>query len=138
LFNLVLSQRVADQTWCVPIGGDVFMLEGSHSVFTVDAIDDDIIQRVKSLDIHPTGPLWGNGAPMTTDAALALEAQVLQSHQAWCDCLANAGMKQERRALRLKVSDLSWEWVGEDMVLEFKLPTGSYATAVLRELVLYG
>jgi len=33
---------------------------------------------------------------------------------------------------------MRWEWQGDDVVLKFKLPTGSYATAVLRELVLYG
>jgi len=137
LFNIVLSQRVAGKTWNTPVLGDVFMLEGSHSVFTAEAIDEDIIERVKTFDIHPTGPLWGGGKPMTTVDALAAEIQVLQSHKAWCEYLEQAGMKQERRALRVRVDNLKWEWEAEGLVLEFGLPTGCYATAVLRELVLY-
>ncbi|HEY5602002.1 MAG TPA: tRNA pseudouridine(13) synthase TruD [Gammaproteobacteria bacterium] len=135
LFNLVLSQRVADRTWNQAIAGDVMMLEGSHSVFAADRIDSEIIQRVTALDIHPTGPLWGHGIPMTTRDALDIETRTLQSHQNWCELLSHAGLKQERRALRVKVVDLNWEWRGKDVVLDFQLPAGSYATAVLRELV---
>ena len=137
MFNQVLSQRVADQTWNTPVNGDVFMLEGSHSVFSVDAIDEKIIQRVNALDIHPTGPMWGSGVPMTTGDALDVEIRTLQPHQPWCEYLEKAGLKQERRALRIKLGDMRWEWQGDDVVLQFKLPTGSYATAVLRELVSY-
>ncbi|MCI0505571.1 MAG: tRNA pseudouridine(13) synthase TruD [Gammaproteobacteria bacterium] len=136
LFNLVLSQRTADHTWNQAIPGDVMMLEGSHSVFKAGVIDDVIVQRVTALDIHPTGPLWGAGGLMTTDDALAVETHIMQSQQAWCELLVSAGLKQERRALRIKVSDLRWEWRGTDVVLEFQLPAGGYATAVLRELVI--
>jgi tRNA pseudouridine13 synthase len=45
-------------------------------------------------------------------------------------------LKQERRALRLPVTELAWEFEGDDTLrLAFRLPAGSYATAVLRELV---
>ena len=138
LFNQVLSQRVAGKTWNKPIPGDVFMLDGSHSVFTVDAIDEDILRRVNEFDIHPTGPMWGTGALMTVDKALALEIRALQPYHAWCEFLENAGLKQERRALRIKVTDIEWEFQGSNVVLRFGLPAGCYATSVLRELVFYG
>ena len=55
----------------------------------------------------------------------------------WCTGLETAGLKQERRALRLMVRDLSWERHSPaDWQLEFSLPAGAYATCVLRELVL--
>jgi tRNA pseudouridine13 synthase len=136
LFNRVLSRRVADKTWNQAIPGDVMMLDGSHSVFKADAMDEAIIQRVSALDIHPTGPMWGAGDPMTVSAALAIETQIMQSNQKWCELLVSAGLKQERRALRVTVNDLSWEWKGSDVILSFRLPAGSYATALLRELVI--
>jgi len=38
--------------------------------------------------------------------------------------------------LRVNVPDLLWQFVSDDvLVLEFTLPAGSYATAVLREIV---
>ena len=44
-------------------------------------------------------------------------------------------LRQERRALRLRVAELAAEREGDDLVLGFALPAGAYATAVLRELV---
>ena len=49
--------------------------------------------------------------------------------------LEQAGLKQERRALRLRPERLAWRWP-DDAALElrFELPPGCYATTVLREL----
>jgi len=53
--------------------------------------------------------------------------------------LAAAGLKQERRALRVIARDMTWSWpVGDELLLEFSLPAGCYATSVLRELVQAG
>lgn len=49
-------------------------------------------------------------------------------------CLA-AGMRQERRSLRLAVHELGCEPAPEALVLRFRLARGGFATAVLRELV---
>ena len=49
--------------------------------------------------------------------------------------LEGAGLKQERRALRMRVQQLSHEWLGENALrLRFELEPGSYATEVLAEL----
>ena len=46
-----------------------------------------------------------------------------------------AGLKQERRALQLRVADLAWSFDAEhSLSLTFSLPPGAYATSVLREL----
>jgi tRNA pseudouridine13 synthase len=37
------------------------MLDGSHSVFVAGQITPEIQQRVAGFDLHPTGPLWGEG-----------------------------------------------------------------------------
>ncbi|MBP8081474.1 MAG: tRNA pseudouridine(13) synthase TruD, partial [Arenimonas sp.] len=49
--------------------------------------------------------------------------------------LEQAGMKQERRSLRVRVNDLEWGWPADDVLrLCFRLAPGSYATEVLAEL----
>ncbi len=49
--------------------------------------------------------------------------------------LEAAGLKQERRALRLCPQGLEYRWLeAQTLQLEFALPPGCYATAVLWEL----
>jgi len=137
LFNQALSQRVQDKTWNQAIKGDVFMLDGSHSVFTVEAIDEQIIRRVDEYDIHPTGPMWGVGNPMTSHDALSIETQALQPYQVWRDLLVSEGLKQERRASRIVINKYQYEWQDNNFELQFSLPAGCYATSLLRELIDY-
>ena len=138
LFNAVLSRRVADRLWNSALPGDALMLEGTHSFFVADVIDATLIQRLQSGDVHPTGPLWGRGEPATRAAARRLEDEVLREYALFQSGLEQAGLAQERRALRLRVGQLSWQF-GPDRTLrlEFTLPSGAYATTVLRELVNY-
>ena len=44
-------------------------------------------------------------------------------------------MNAERRALRLRVRDLEYEYDGSQLRLRFALSAGSFATAVLREII---
>lgn len=136
LFNRVLSRRVEDATWNGVLPGDAMQLAGSHSYFVVETPDADLQRRVAEHDIHPTGPLAGQGDSPAQGACRALEEAVLAEFKDLADGLAAAGLKQERRALRLPVGDLCWQWPDEtSLELSFTLPAGSYATSVLRELV---
>lgn len=135
LFNSVLAARVEDGDWDTGLAGDLMVLQGSRSVFGCEALDRTLRERLAAHDIHPTGPLWGRGQPGTRGECLALEQRVLQPFDAWRDGLERAGMKQERRALRVVPADLNWSWDADDVLrLRFALPAGSYATAVLREV----
>jgi len=46
-------------------------------------------------------------------------------------------MKAARRPLLMKANSFSWEFEPEGLRLKFYLPAGSYATALVRELVNY-
>ncbi len=49
--------------------------------------------------------------------------------------LEAAGLKQERRALRLRPQSMQWRWPETDALeLSFALPPGTYATVVLHEV----
>ena len=136
LFNQVLSQRVAAGTWNQALPGEALMLEGTHSVFVADTIDATIVQRLTAFDIHPTGPLWGSGISLARDQALAFEQAALAGDEIIRSGLEQAGLSQERRALRLPVAELQWQFPSNESVqLSFRLPAGAYATSVLRELV---
>lgn len=137
LFNEVLAARVRDSNWNKALPGEALQLAGSRSFFIAEVIDDDIIERLARSDVLPSGPLWGRGSLPSLGVALDLEESVLAGFSAYRAGLEKAGLKQERRALRLPVNDLQWQWLDDEnsLQLTFSLPAGCYATSVLGELV---
>ena len=104
LFNRVLEQRVADETWDRAIDGDVWMLDGSRSVFGPEPFDDALAARLASFDIHPTGPLWGEGELRTTGEARRWKKRrwTMPNRAPCARAWKTHALKQERRALRLR------------------------------------
>lgn len=135
LFNAVLSARVARGSWDRLLPGDLSMLHGSRSTFPVTAPDPTLQRRLSEHDIHPSGPLWGRGGSPAQAEIARLEEDTARSLSDFAAVLETAGLEQERRALRLTVADLSWEFGDRSLILGFELGRGGYATAVLRELV---
>ncbi len=135
IFNEVLAERVRDASWDQPQAGECVQLDGSRSHFVVDLIDDELSARAKAMDVHPSGPLWGRGELPSRDGVRQLEASVVARFQPWAEGLVRHGLDQERRALRLRVADLTETQQDSDLLLEFWLPSGAYATTVLRELL---
>jgi tRNA pseudouridine13 synthase len=135
IFNQVLARRVADGSWNRAIPGDVFMFTGSHSFFK-DGVTPEIEERIQTLEIHPSGPLWGKGESHASDQALHIETEMATAHALFCEGLARSGMEMARRPLRLALGDLQWDYpAAGSLRLRFSLPAGAYATAVLREAV---
>lgn len=137
LFNRVLAARVEAGNWDAALDGEVWMLDGSRSVFGPEPLTPELQARLHAFDIHPSGPLWGEGELRSADAARELELAALAGDTAsrLRAGLERAGLKQERRALRLRPTELAWDWRGDDALeLRFALPPGCYATTLLREL----
>jgi len=136
IFNAVLSRRVGEHNWDTVLAGEICMLEGSHSVFHAESVDDALMARARTGDLHPTGPLWGRGESRVSGEVAALETSIVRDYAVFTQGLENAGLEQARRALRLPLKDLAWTVDdAQTLVLEFFLRAGAYATAVLRELV---
>ncbi|WP_433851186.1 tRNA pseudouridine(13) synthase TruD [Stenotrophomonas nitritireducens] len=137
LFNRVLAARVEQGSWDGALDGEVWMLDGSRSVFGPEPMSEALAERLARFDIHPSGPLWGAGELRATGAALELEQAALADEQALAlrAGLEQAALKQERRALRLRPALMRHAWLQDDVLeLSFALPPGCYATAVLHEL----
>lgn len=137
LFNQVLQARVEAHCWDTPLKGEVWMLDGSRSVFGPEPVTPEIEQRLSAFDIHPSGPLWGRGELRSKDDALELEQGALadQVSMRLRAGLEQAGLKQGRRSLRLRADALRWHWLdAATLELSFNLPPGTYATVVLAEL----
>jgi tRNA pseudouridine13 synthase len=135
LFNRVLAERVANGTWNKAQVGDLLAFTDSRSFFPAGEAECTD-PRLAILDLHPTGPQWGEGDSPAGGTTAALENTVAQSESSLCNWLIKAGMEHERRILRLPIGRLTWHYPEPDILqLEFVLPAGCFATALVRELV---
>jgi tRNA pseudouridine13 synthase len=135
LVNAVLAERVRHGNWNGAVGGDVWMLAGSQSIFGPEPMTEELATRLRSGDIVPTGPMFGAGALRTQDAALCIEQGVADGNAELLQGLVTNDLRQERRALVLRPAGLAWSWPSDhDLELRFSLKKGSYATVLIREI----
>ena len=134
LFNEVVSERLKNNTFDTPVNGDVFMLLGSNSFFK-EKIDAQIIERIQSGDIAISGPMYGKGDNPVTDEVKDLEKSVFDAHPDWLNLLEDQGLEMQRRSIHLLPREVQWVVNGDDLTISFELPSGAFATSVLRECV---
>ena len=135
LFNLVLDERVRRGDWSRLLPGEAVMLDGRRSFFPAPLIDAVLEERCARMDVHASGPLWGRGESPASDVAREVEDSVGIREPALIALLAAQGLDHERRSLRLPVRSLSWTHEAGALRVEFELPRGTFATAVLHELL---
>ena len=136
LFNQLLAYRVIHKNWNQPVAGDTYQFDLSHSCFKSELPDDEIIRRLEKKDIHPTGVLWGKGDSGVSLESLAIEKNIIDVYPDIAKGLVAFAVDVDRRALRVNVQDLYWQFIKNDVLeLTFTLPAGSYATSVMREII---
>ena len=111
------------------------VLDGSRSMFACTLPDPETERRCLAFDIHPSGPLPGRGGMKPNGQSALIEQEVLEPYATLIKSLGQAGLKEARRSLRLRPEKMEWKLEARNLLLEFELPPGAYATSVLRELV---
>jgi tRNA pseudouridine13 synthase len=135
-FNQLLAKRISLGSWNQAVSGDVCIFDCSNSFFTTDQIDDSITQRVKTGEIHPAGLLFGQQDSETKKEAWNIEQDIFHTNLPLTQGLIEQGVASGRRAFRVFPTKFEWEFLPEmKVILKFSLPAGSYATSLLRELV---
>ena len=135
LFNLLLAQRINQDNWCQGISGDCLNLTGSRSYFCATEIDSQTSERLLTGDLHPSGWMAGRQASESTLAAALIEENLFSQFPTWLAALARLKVDSARRPLRVIPTDVCLALDSEQtQTLSFKLPSGSYATALLAEL----
>ncbi len=132
IFNQVLALRIEGKTWNRALPGDLFMFARGNAFFSAE-IDPTIERRVAALEIHPSGPLWGEGERAGGEAG-KIEAEAVSRWPQLAEGLERCTQAM-RRPLRVPVARLAWRLAAGELVLEFELPAGSYATALIDELI---
>lgn len=116
------------------IDGEVVRLDGSSAVFVVEDRETEE-QRLRSGDIHLTGPMHGPKMRAGSGPAATLEAEAASvfSEEA-LECLAREA-PGTRRDLLVKPEEFTGQ--REDngaVILSFVLPSGAYATRLIAEM----
>ncbi len=134
IFNHILSQRVEQENWNHRVAGDVFILNGKTACFWDDD-SADLEDRLKRGEIHPAAILWGEGELASRGQVAEQEMRVVDENPVFREGLREFKVQQMRRSMRVIPSDMTWHLSGDELMLAFNLPAGSYATMVLREIV---
>ena len=88
-----------------------------------------------NLSLNDTGALWGRGRSSSDQALREIEDAVLKPWSTWCNALEHSGLQQDRRLFIAQAKDMHYQFIEADAVkLSFSLPSGTYATALLREI----
>ena len=131
-FSRRASSRGAGTACCA---GDVANLDGRGSVFPVESVDAELEARCARLDIHPTRAAAGRRPLAGPGSVLALEESTAARFPEALEVIRAERMNAERRPMRMRVRDLEYEYDADVLRLRFALDAGSFATTMLREII---
>lgn len=134
LFNQALASRMEEGTLHRVLPGDVMQVVASHGVFLVD----DVAREQPRLDVGEiaiAGPMFGPKMLASAGETALREAALLAGVQ--LDMAAFSRYSNltsgTRRAYCVLPGNLELDAVEDGLQLAFTLPSGSYATVLLRE-----
>lgn len=137
LFNDVVSRRVA-MGINKYIEGDI-IIDNDESIVRNKTPGEyqDLIDTFKA---NPTSPLYGTKVPFAEGEVGKMEKEVLNNYNLnksdfECPKMPKLGSYGLRRSMRFQVWDTKTEVIDNGISVEFSINKGSYATAVLREIM---
>ncbi|HBG05344.1 MAG: tRNA pseudouridine(13) synthase TruD [Geobacteraceae bacterium GWC2_58_44] len=135
LFDQVLEQRL-DRLEQITEGDIAFKHENGACFLVKDAAAE--AARAEAFEISATGPMFGCTMMEPEAAQGELERGVLAAQGLTPESFNLPGalrMEGERRALRVPLTGAKAQGEAGDLVVDFSLPRGSYATCVMSEIM---
>lgn len=137
LFNKVINERAK-------IGinkyypGDIMIDNEEHIIHDIN--EDTIQEDINNFVANPTAPLIGTKVPFAEGKEGEIEKKVLEEEKITkedfeCPKTPKLGSHGIRRSIRFKIEDTYVEQTDNGIIVEFFIPKGCYATAVLREIM---
>jgi tRNA pseudouridine13 synthase len=136
LFNQCVAQRVQESSLGAVQPGDLMKKHDTGGLFVPDDIES-AQARADAWEISPTGPIfgakmrWPEGEAKAREEALLEPAGLSSAHfEKWKRVAPGT-----RRFVRVPVGKVARSVCGDTADLDFTLPTGSYATILIREIL---
>lgn len=136
LFNRVLDARFDE--YDKVLEGDICRLPNGADFVVEDAAAEQ--SRADSLEISPTGPIFGHKARLAAGRQGKLEQRILDEAEltsaSW-DVGRGLSQKGDRRRFRFIATETGAEFDANEnaLKLKFTLPKGCYATVLLKEII---
>ncbi len=148
VFNSILDERITAGALGTLVEGDIAVKHANLACFAVDkavAEDPGTPQRLATLEVSPSGPMWAAGMMRATGdtgtaevAALERMGVTVEQLEAFC-AKSRYEMEGKRRPLRVPLISPEVEGGVDDhgtfVRCAFELPRGAFATVVLREVM---
>jgi len=137
LFNKAVSNRVTmgiDEY----VEGDIVIDNEEHLIH--DKSPEELNNMIADFEANPTSPLFGTKVPFAEGTVGEMEKEVLREEglkreDFECPKTPKLGSHGLRRSMRFKVWDTNAIATDDGVLTEFSINKGSYATAVLREIM---
>ncbi|RAP52852.1 MAG: tRNA pseudouridine(13) synthase TruD [Methanosphaera sp. rholeuAM270] len=137
LFNKIVNERSK-------IGinkyydGDIIIDSQEHWIHEIN--EENIQEDIDNFNLNPTAPLLGSKVPLAEGIQGEIEEKVIreeniQKESFACPKTPKLGSHGIRRSVRFKIEDTNVEQIDDGISVEFFIPRGCYATAVLREIM---
>ncbi len=139
LFNEYLRRRIDDDLFRRVLAGDLLQKRESGGIFVSETPDVDQ-PRLDAEELAITGPMFGHKMkrPAPDSPSANREEQLLDQEKLALDDFKRVGKLAQgtRRPLSVGLGTVLVEPASERAItIHFELPSGSYATAIAREVV---
>ncbi len=136
LYNRVLARRMPDIG--VLMDGDIAQKHRGGACFLVESAETEQ-PRADEFEISPSGPLFGSKMLRPSGAPREVEDEILRAEDVDPARMPRIFklMSGLRRPMRIPVMDAEITQEEEDnsIVVSFRLPSGSYATVIMDEIM---
>ncbi|TKF30479.1 tRNA pseudouridine(13) synthase TruD [Enterovibrio norvegicus] len=133
MFNQVLSARIEQGMTHTPMRGDMLIDNTEHLKLVLDT--DKATELLEKGHWLISGPMTGDNALPTEADARKFEQNIIDQEPDLLAVIRSNRMRHDRRALMLFPQDMEWTCEKDTLTVSFSLPAGSFATAVMREVI---
>ncbi|MDL2269351.1 tRNA pseudouridine(13) synthase TruD [Desulfosarcina sp. OttesenSCG-928-G17] len=134
LFNIWLKNRLENGNYRKLQEGDIAKKTDTGGMFVVSDADDEN-KRFSRGEVTYTGPIYGFKMKAAQAASGAEEAELLNRFDLTLEDFRRFRAPGSRRDAILSLSDIGIRPVDDGLEFSFVLPSGAYATTVLREFM---
>ncbi|RAP53968.1 MAG: tRNA pseudouridine(13) synthase TruD [Methanosphaera sp. rholeuAM130] len=137
LFNKVVNERskIGINKY---LDGDIIIDQDERWVHEIN--EETIEEDIDNFTLNPTAPLMGSKVPLAEGVQGEIEKKVVEdeniSQESFaCPKTPKLGSHGIRRSIRFKIEQTNVRKIDDGIEVEFFIPKGCFATAVLREIM---